>query len=135
MSASSDQVFCTPSADSGGSDHQQLCGFCRESIQKENQLPGSIDWQLTRVKVEAAGCRSWNIEGYCSKQSVLAGEKIDIMVSSKPARDFKLEIFRTGYYGGRGARLMQTIDRVKGSLSRNQSSVRKICTNAIGSHP
>ncbi len=91
-----------------------LSTFAENLIQKENQLPGSIDWQLTRVKVDGAGCRSWNIEGYCSKQSVLAGEKIDIMVSSKPARDFKLEIFRTGYYGGRGARLMQTIDRVKG---------------------
>ena len=88
--------------------------FAENPIQKENQLPGAIDWQLTRVKVDGAGCRSLNIEVYCSKQSVLAGEKIDIMVSSKPARDFKLEIFRTGYYGGRGARLMQTIDRVKG---------------------
>ena len=35
-----------------------------------------------------------------------AGETIDIMVSTKPARPFQIEIFRTGYYGGRGARLM-----------------------------
>ena len=28
------------------------------------------------------------------------------MVSTKPARPFQIEIFRTGYYGGRGARLM-----------------------------
>lgn len=83
-------------------------------IQKENSLPGSIDWQLTRVKVDNGGCRAVNVEGYCSKQSVRAGESIDIMVSSSPARDFKLEFFRTGYYGGCGARLMHTIDRVAG---------------------
>ena len=81
-------------------------------IQKENKLPGAIDWQLTRVKVDAAGCRSMNIEGYCSKQSVQPGESMDIMVSSTPARDFKLEFFRTGYYGGRGARLMKTIAQI-----------------------
>jgi hypothetical protein len=69
-------------------------------IQKENSLPGSIDWQLTRIKVDNGGCRAVNVEGYCSKQSVRAGESIDIMVSSSPARDFKLEFFRTGYYGG-----------------------------------
>ena len=83
-------------------------------IQQENAHEGARDWQLTRVKVVADGCRSTNIEGYCSKQSVAAGESIDIMVSTNPARDFRVEIFRTGYYGGRGARLMQTIDRVEG---------------------
>ena len=40
-----------------------LSTFAENLIQKENQLPGSIDWQLTRVKVDGAGCRSWNIEG------------------------------------------------------------------------
>ena len=41
-----------------------LSTFAENLIQKENQLPGSIDWQLTRVKVDGAGCRSWTIEGY-----------------------------------------------------------------------
>ena len=76
-------------------------------IRKENAKPGARDWQLTRVKLdEATGVRTSLIEGYCSKQSVAAGETIDIMVSTKPARPFQIEIFRTGYSGGRGARLM-----------------------------
>ncbi|MFM7921565.1 MAG: N,N-dimethylformamidase beta subunit family domain-containing protein, partial [Planctomycetaceae bacterium] len=81
-------------------------------IQRENALPGAIDWQLTRVKIVGSGCRSVPVEAYCSRQSVLAGETIDIMASTSPARAFRLEIFRTGWYGGRGARLMQTIERV-----------------------
>lgn len=83
-------------------------------IQQENAREGARDWQLTRVKVPGGGCRSASIEGYCSKQSVEAGDTIDMMVSTNPARAFRVEIFRTGYYGGRGARLMQTIERVAG---------------------
>ncbi len=80
----------------------------------ENQKTGSIDWQLTRVRVDGSQYRCPWIEGYCSKQSVMAGESIDIKVSTDPARDFRIEFFRMGYYNGRGARLMQTVDRVAG---------------------
>jgi hypothetical protein len=36
------------------------------------------------------------------------------MVSTNPARDFRLEIFRTGFYGGRGARIMKTVETISG---------------------
>ncbi|MSU48006.1 MAG: hypothetical protein EXS37_02780 [Opitutus sp.] len=75
-------------------------------IAAENAREGARDWQLTRVRVDKDGFRSPWIEGYCSRQSVLAGESIDIMVSAEPARKFRLEIFRSGYYGGRGGRKM-----------------------------
>ncbi len=80
-----------------------------ELICQENTRPGAFDWQLTRVRVDGGKFRSPWIEGYCSRQSVLAGESLDIMVSSNPARQFRLEIFRLGYYGGRGARKMQEL--------------------------
>ncbi|MEQ1853838.1 MAG: N,N-dimethylformamidase beta subunit family domain-containing protein, partial [Chthoniobacteraceae bacterium] len=76
-------------------------------IAAENARPGSDDWQLTRVRLDKqAGFRAPDIEGYCSRQSVKAGEKIDIFVSTKQPARFRIEIFRTGYYGGKGARLM-----------------------------
>ena len=79
-------------------------------IIEENQKEGSDDWQLTRVRPdEKEGFRCSLIEGYCSKQSAHAGESIDIKISTNPASRFKLEIFRTGYYGGKGARLMDTM--------------------------
>lgn len=84
-------------------------------IRKENAKPGARDWQLTKVKLdEVNGVRSSLIEGYCSKQSVAVGETIDIMVSTKPARPFQIEIFRMGYYGGRGARLMTKVGPLEG---------------------
>jgi hypothetical protein len=83
-------------------------------VREENQKPGSIDWQLTRVRPDKDGFRSPWIEGYCSKQSARAGETIDVMVSTDPARPFKIEVFRTGYYGGKGARLMTTLGPFEG---------------------
>src|SRR4051794_35133840 len=67
-------------------------------IRVENAKPGATDWQLTRVRVDASGYRSRWIEGYCSQQSVQAGDAIDIMVSTNPPRPFHIEIFRMGYY-------------------------------------
>lgn len=84
-------------------------------IRRENALPGARDWQLTRVKLDSTtGVRTSLIEGYCSKQSVAAGDSIDFMVSTNPPRLFEIEVFRTGYYGGRGARLMSKLGPFQG---------------------
>ena len=80
----------------------------RDTIARENAREGSLDWQLTKVGLRN-DVRARGIEGYCSRQSVKAGETIEIFVSTAPAAPFRLEIFRLGYYGGRGARLMTTL--------------------------
>lgn len=85
------------------------------TVERENQNEGSLDWQLTRVRLDDQKYRSPWIEGYCSKQSVRAGDGLDIMVSTAPVRPFMLEIFRTGYYQGRGARLMTTMGPIQGT--------------------
>jgi hypothetical protein len=49
-------------------------------IRDENAKPGARDWQLTRVRLDRqGGLRSPPIEGYCSRQSVAAGESIDFI--------------------------------------------------------
>lgn len=82
----------------------------------ENHELGALDWQLTRVRADSGGFRSPLIEGYCSRQSVKAGESIDIMVSTNPPRRFEIEIFRLGYYAGRGARLMKKLGPFDGKV-------------------
>lgn len=95
-------------------------------ITRENALPGATDWQLTRVRTEPAdGVRCPAIEGFCTRQSVSAGETLGICVSTAPAKPFKLEIFRTGYYGGRGARLMKTIDVTHGQQFETPAQAEK----------
>jgi len=84
-------------------------------IRRENAKEGSRDWQLTRVAlVSNTGVRAAYIEGYCTRQSVRAGESLGICVSTNPPSKFQIEIFRTGYYGGRGARLMTTLGPFEG---------------------
>lgn len=83
-------------------------------IVEENRKPGSRDWQLTRVRYDKSEQRTALIEGYCSRQSLKAGEKLDIMVSTDPGVPYELDIYRTGYYGGTGARLMKKIGPLQG---------------------
>ncbi len=90
-------------------DEPSQAASLQQPIIAENIQPGATDWQLTRVRADGGGFRSTLIEGYCSKQSVKAGETIDIMVSTNPPTRFEIEIFRMGYYGGRGARLMKNL--------------------------
>ena len=83
-------------------------------IRKENVKAGA-DFQLTRVMLDSMkGYRAANVEGYCSKQSIKAGETIDFFVSTTPASQFMIDIFRMGWYGGAGARLMTTLGIFQG---------------------
>ena len=89
-------------------------GHQPDLIQGENAKPGT-SFQLTRMRPDSAkSYRSSVIEGYCSRQSVKAGEKLDLFVSCKPAARFSIEIFRMGYYGGAGSRLMTTLGPYEG---------------------
>ena len=96
-------------------ENDQNAASSSNSIVEENRQEGATDWQLTRVRADAGGFRSSWIEGYCSRQSLQAGETLDIMVSTDPPQPFQIEIFRMGYYGGRGARLMRTIGPLQGT--------------------
>ncbi|MCA9111595.1 MAG: hypothetical protein KDA52_16700, partial [Planctomycetaceae bacterium] len=72
-------------------------------IERENERPGTTDWQLTRVRINKGKFRTSLIEGYCSHQSIAAGQKLSIHVSTEPARKFLIDIYRMGYYGSAGA--------------------------------
>ncbi|MDA7620024.1 hypothetical protein N8606_01740 [Akkermansiaceae bacterium] len=93
----------------------------RDLIRKENAKPGTRDWMLTKTrqlpgkinKILNNGRCPW-IEGYCSANSVRAGETLKVMVSVNPESEFSLDIYRTGYYNGDGARLMRTFDSLEG---------------------
>lgn len=101
-------------ASAGGADDPGPRTKRDNPITAENKLAGALDWQLTRVRVDAQGFRSPWIEGYCSHQSIAAGDELRIYVSTNPARKYRLEIFRMGYYAGRGARLMKTLGPLQG---------------------
>ncbi len=73
----------------------------------ENALPGTRDWMLTKPRIDPASkYRCPWIEGYCTHTSIRAGQEITFYVSTCPASDFTLDIYRLGWYGGAGGRLV-----------------------------
>jgi len=85
-------------------------------VQGENARPGTTDWLLTRTRVDPGSpLRCPWIEAYCSRTSVGAGETIAFKVSTRPASPFTLDIYRLGYYGGAGGRLMRRFGPLQGS--------------------
>jgi Ca2+-binding RTX toxin-like protein len=72
-------------------------------IVTENLLPGSPESQW---KVAANG-----IEGFATDISVAQGFRVDFKINAdgEADRPYVIEIYRLGYYGGDGARLVETI--------------------------
>jgi hypothetical protein len=98
-------------------------------IQAENSQPGTTEWLLTKVTkkgtkaplfapddepYEPGWRRRKELEGYCSRTSIKAGETLTVYVSTDPAVDYKVDIYRMGYYGGKGGRLMRSMGPFKG---------------------
>ena len=77
----------------------------KSDIRFENTKQGTTDWLFTNTRVDPkAKYRCPWVEGYCSRNSVRAGETIEFMVSTDPSSPFVLDLYRLGYYGGKGGR-------------------------------
>ena len=85
-----------------------------ERIVEENAKAGTTDWMLT--KTGETKCRAPWLEGYCSRTSVRAGETIEIKASTHPPSPFVIDLYRMGYYGGKGGRFVGQLGPFKGSV-------------------
>lgn len=89
----------------------------RELIRAENDLPGTTDWMLVNTRVDpATRYRCPWIEGYCSRTSVRGGDRLGISVSTNPPSPFTIDVYRMGYYGGKGGRLMERLGSFAGHV-------------------
>ncbi len=89
----------------------------RSLTREEKAKTGPLDWQLTCVRLDKpGGYRCPQIESSCWRQSLAAGESIQFMVSADPPAQYVIEVFRMGYDGGCGARLMTTLGPFRGKL-------------------
>jgi hypothetical protein len=86
-------------------------------IRAENEKPGTTDWLLknTRVDPKTKYRCPW-IEGYCSATSVRAGDTLSIMVSTNPPSPFVIDLYRLGYYQGKGGRHLRRMGPFKGTV-------------------
>jgi hypothetical protein len=70
-------------------------------IQAENALPGADP--STWVQPAAPPT---SVEGYASEVSVLPGGDVHLHVSTVDGYRYRIEVYRLGWYGGQGARLL-----------------------------
>jgi hypothetical protein len=104
-------------------------------IVAENLKPGTLSWLPERLRFtpdvsygetpvghqgdggaphrDAGRCAL--IEGWCSQPSVQAGDSLQIFVSTDPAGEFMLDIYRMGYYQRMGARQVLSAGPISGT--------------------
>jgi hypothetical protein len=97
----------------------------QNAIVRENRKPGTTDWLVTRVEAAAANERNDRyrrqraIEGYVSRTSVRAGDTLTAFVSTSPAASYRADVYRLGYYGGKGGRLIAKLGPFSGTPQRD----------------
>jgi hypothetical protein len=97
----------------------RTAGVTDNAIIIENRKAGTSDW-LIKVPFDTCSypdhqfCRRKGIEGYCSHTSISAGEDLSVFVSTDPSSEYSLDIYRMGYYQGKGGRLMKSFRNLKG---------------------
>jgi outer membrane protein assembly factor BamB len=80
-----------------------LCGGAYNTIACENSKPGSPPSQW-----DVSGNGDPSIQGFATQMSVDHGQTIQFKIQT-PASAYHLDIYRMGYYGGNGARLVATV--------------------------
>ncbi len=89
-------------------------------IANENERPGTRSWLLDKTRIDPkTRYRCPWIEGYCSRASAPAGESLTIHVSTNPPSPFRVEIYRMGYYGGAGGRLVAALGPFNGKIQED----------------
>ncbi len=76
-------------------------------IQIENAKPGTTNWELPGMGPHTLPTPSTEIEGYASQISVAPGDTLQLHVSTASNNEqYRIEIYRLGWYGGDGGRLI-----------------------------
>lgn len=79
------------------------------TVAEENELPGSTDWRITKPSLVG------EIAGYAGQASVNRGDKLDLFVSTgKQGAKYGADVYRMGWYGGAGARVVRSIRNIDG---------------------
>ena len=90
------------------------CGSGGNKISCENSKTGSpqSEWDID-------GAGDAGIQGFATNISVNVGTKVDFKIDSSTA-NYKVTIYRTGYYGGLGARKIATVNPVSSVQNQPQ---------------
>ena len=87
----------------------------KNPIVLENEKTGTTAWKITDLATNN------EIAGYASATSVNKGEALPIKVSLAQAGQYQIDVYRLGYYGGTGGRLVTSSGSLNGSAQAGPS--------------
>jgi hypothetical protein len=76
------------------------------SIAAENRAPGTSAWRLPGPGTLLGGAARGDVQGYVAEQAVSVGVTERVYVNAPGAREVTLRVYRMGWYGGTGGRLV-----------------------------
>jgi hypothetical protein len=97
--------FLVPAAKPGTTDNP---------IVAENLLPGSEGWRVGQSGFQVSTDVGGQVQGYASSTSLARGENLTFYVTVSPAQQFSIDIYRMGWYGGAGGRLVTSAGPLDG---------------------
>jgi uncharacterized protein YaiE (UPF0345 family) len=80
----------------------------QNTIVLENQKAGTAAWRITNLAANN------EILGYGDATSVNKGQTLNLKVSLAQAGQYQLDVYRLGYYGGAGGRLVTSVNGLNG---------------------
>ena len=94
-------------------------------IVAENLLPGSPESEWGIV-----GVGSSNIQGFAAQMSVDQGELVQFKINTDTA-NYRVDIYRMGWYGGLGARKVATVDPLSNQRQNQPNALFDSETNLV----
>ena len=76
------------------------------SIAAENRLAGTTAWRLPGRASLIGGAAHGPVEGYVAEQAIAPGQTQSVYVNAPGAHEVTLQVYRMGWYGGTGGRLV-----------------------------
>jgi hypothetical protein len=83
-------------------------------IVRENQQLGTNQWKIGNGIYRTSDDVNQQIEGYASNSSVDEGQAISFFVTVNPPQTYTIDVYRLGWYGGRGGRFFEHIGPLRG---------------------
>jgi hypothetical protein len=97
-----------PRSDAAPADYRWLVRIAGAppSIAAENRARGTTAWRLPGPATLLGGAARGAVEGYVAEQAVAPGETERVYVNAPGARTVTVTVYRMGWYGGKGGRLV-----------------------------
>jgi hypothetical protein len=96
----------------------------QNAIVLENQKAGTTAWKITNLAM------SNEIAGYGDATSINIGQALNLKISLAQAGQYSLDVYRLGYYGGTGGRLLTSVTALNG-VTQASPSITNTNTNLV----